>query len=225
VTGSKRIKFHYSIVDERVGNREFPLLSVSARHGVVRRDSIADGPSRAEDLSNYKVCRPGDIVLNRMSAYQGAVGRSSQHGIVSPDYLVLRVSGEAESRYFHHLFRSRWMIGEMSSRLRGIGSSENNGVRTPRINPEDLGDISVELPPLDEQRRIADFLDAETTWIDRLMGAMSESLNLLQAKRRALLMSVAPDRGYTNVRLGYYLPRHAVLPERKSSAGWDRAEP
>lgn len=202
---SKRIKFYYSIVDERAGERELPLLSVSARYGVVRRNSIVDSPSRAEDLSNYKVCQAGDIVLNRMSAYQGAVGRSPECGLVSPDYLVVRPSDEVESRYLHHLFRSKWFVGEMSSRLRGIGSSDNGGVRTPRINPDDLGDISIALPAIDEQRRIADFLDAETALIGRLASSMSESLNLLQAKRRALLMSIFPDRGCGSVRLGYYL--------------------
>ena len=60
-----------------------------------------------------------------MSAYQGAVGRSSEVGIVSPDYLVLRPSSQVESRYLHHLLRSQWFVGQMTSRLRGIGSSDN----------------------------------------------------------------------------------------------------
>src|SRR6266487_4088305 len=117
---SIRIKHYYSVVDERAGGRDMTLLSVSARFGVVPRDTIAEGPSRAEDLSNYKVCQPGDIVLNRMSAYQGAVGRSPQIGIVIPDYMVLRPSSEVEGRYLHHLFRSQWFVGQMTSRLRGI---------------------------------------------------------------------------------------------------------
>jgi type I restriction enzyme S subunit len=73
------------------------------------------------------------------------------------------------------------------------------------FNAERYANISVSLPPLDEQRRIADFLDAETSRIDRIVNAMSKSLDLLQARRRALLMSVFPDRGCPRVRLGYYL--------------------
>lgn len=180
-----RIKFAYTVIDERAGECDLPLLSVSARYGVVPRESIADGPSRAEDLSNYKVCRPGDIVLNRMSAYQGAVGRSTLAGLVSPDYMVVRPSDDVESRYFNHLFRSQWFVGQMTSRLRGIGSSDNGGVRTPRINPEDLGDISVDLPGLTEQRRIADFLDTETARIDGLATAQQEAKTLLLEHRAA----------------------------------------
>jgi type I restriction enzyme S subunit len=184
---SERIKFHYSVVDERAGNHHLTLLSVSARYGVVPRDTIAEGPSRAEDLSNYKVCRPNDIVLNRMSAYQGAVGRATQVGIVSPDYMVIRPSNNIESRYLHHLFRSQWFVGQMTSRLRGIGSSDNGGVRTPRINPEDLGDIPVDLPSLDEQRRIADFLDAETAQINHLAELQQKARTSLEARTIAHL--------------------------------------
>jgi type I restriction enzyme, S subunit len=188
----KRFKFYYSVINDRAGNREFPLLSVSARFGVVPRRTIAEGPSRAEDLSNYKVCHSGDIVLNRMSAYQGAVGRSSQTGIVSPDYIILRPNSEVDSRYLHHFIRSDWLVGQMTSRLRGIGSSDNGGVRTPRINPEDLGGIQVDIPSLDEQRRIADFLDAETARIDQLVDKKQRVITLIDERAQALLNKITP---------------------------------
>jgi len=164
----RRIKYQYRVIDQRAGNDQPPLLAVSIHHGVVRRDTLTDNLPRAEDLSNYKLCQPGDIVLNRMRAFQGAIGISAQRGLVSPDYAVLRPSPDVDARYLHHLFRSSWFVGEMVSRLRGIGNTENGAVRTPRINPEDLGDIAVDFPRIEEQRRIADFLDAETARIDQL---------------------------------------------------------
>jgi type I restriction enzyme, S subunit len=168
---SERVKYKYSVVDRRGGSDQPPLLAVSIHHGVVRRDTLTDDLPRAEDLSNYKLCERGDIVLNRMRAFQGAIGISPQRGLVSPDYAVLRPALDVDARYLHHLFRSSWFVGEMVSRLRGIGNTENGTVRTPRINPEDLGDIPVDFPSLDEQRRIADFLNAETVRIDTLIAA------------------------------------------------------
>jgi type I restriction enzyme, S subunit len=167
---AQRIKYQYRVIDKRAGQNQPPLLAVSIHHGVVRRDTLTDDLPRAEDLSNYKVCESGDIVLNRMRAFQGAIGISSQRGLVSPDYLVLRPGPDVDPRYLHHLFRSTWFIGEMVSRLRGIGNTENGSVRTPRINPEDLGDIPVDFPSFDEQRRVVDFLDAETARIDRIIS-------------------------------------------------------
>ena len=167
----QRVKYKYRVIDQRAGSDQPPLLAVSIHHGVVRRDTLTDDLPRAEDLSNYKLCELGDIVLNRMRAFQGAIGISPQRGLVSPDYAVLRPSPDVDARYLHHLFRSSWFVSEMVSRLRGIGNTENGAVRTPRINPEDLGDIPVDFPSLDEQRRIADFLDAETARIDQLIAA------------------------------------------------------
>ncbi|MFE9777230.1 restriction endonuclease subunit S [Streptomyces sp. NPDC005775] len=174
----ERVKRILHVIDERAGSRKLPLLSVSIHLGVIRRDSITNDLPRAEDLSNYKVCRPGDIVLNRMRAFQGAIGISPEQGLVSPDYLVLRPTPAADARYLHHLFRSSWFVGEMAARLRGIGSSDQGNVRTPRINAEDLGDISVRVMPLHEQRRIADFLDAETAHIDHLLQLRSRQIDL-----------------------------------------------
>ncbi len=179
---SQRIKYLYRVVDNRAGNRRPPLLSVSIHHGVVRRDSMTGDEPRADDLSTYKICARGDIVLNRMRAFQGAIGISLQSGLVSPDYLVLRPSPLVEARFLHHLFRSTWFIGEMISRLRGIGSTSQGNVRTPRINPEGLGDIEVDLPPLDEQCRIADFLDVEISRITRLEDARRRQVSLLRER-------------------------------------------
>lgn len=182
-----RLKYMCRVIDRRAGENQPPLLAVSIHSGVVPRSSLTDDLPRAEDLSSYKLCEAGDIVLNRMRAFQGAIGISPMRGIVSPDYLVLRPNGTLDSRYLHHLFRSAWFVAEMSSRLRGIGGTENGAVRTPRINADDLGDIRVALPLLEEQRRIADFLDAETARIDRLRGKFSQQQELLNEREKTAL--------------------------------------
>lgn len=170
-------------VDLRAGHRDLPLLSVSIHSGVVPRSSLTDDLPRAEDLSNYKCCANSDLVLNRMRAFQGAIGISPEDGLVSPDYLVLR-SVSAEPRYLSHLFRSDWFVGEMTSRIRGIGSVDLGSARTPRINASDLLDIEVDLPDSRaEQRRIADFLDDQVARIENIVAAREKQLDALEALR------------------------------------------
>ena len=41
-----------------------------------------------DDLSNYKVARQGDLVINKMKAWQGSLGLAPVDGIVSPAYYV-----------------------------------------------------------------------------------------------------------------------------------------
>jgi type I restriction enzyme, S subunit len=185
----------YQVVDQRAGNDRPPLLAVSIHLGVVPREVITDNEPRADDLSGYKVCAPGDIVLNRMRAFQGAIGISSLRGLVSPDYLVIRPYPRAEPRFLHHLFRSHWFVGEMVSRLRGIGSVDQGNVRTPRINPDDLGDIVIRLPSLPEQRIIADFLDVESTRIDTLIANKRRMAELLVERSQSVIDEVVEGQG------------------------------
>lgn len=193
-----RAKYLFRERDERVGDRDLPLLSVSALRGVVPRSELTADEPRADDLSRYKVCEKDDLVINRMSAYQGALGVASQAGIVSPDYTVLKPLS-IEPGYAHHLVRSTWFVGEMTARLRGIGGSDQGNVRTPRINTEDFGQIRVSLPPRLEQREIAGFLDDETARIDALIDKKrhlaTKLAERLAVQVEAELRAVASDCG------------------------------
>lgn len=188
-----RAKHVYRVVDQRRGPEDLPLLAVSIHKGVVPRETMTDDEARADDLSSYKRCATHDIVVNRMRAFQGAIGIAPQVGIVSPDYLVLRVV-EGEPRFFHHLFRSTWFVGEMTSRLRGIGGSDQGNVRTPRINAEELGEIRISLPSLPEQRAVADYLDAETARIDTLIERKLRMIELINHRRRAVIDGLTVPR-------------------------------
>ena len=136
-------------------NQESGLLSVSIHHGVVPKNLESSNQAVSEDLTTYKLCHPGDIIVNRMRAFQGGLGVSPQRGIVSPDYTVLRVGSRASPRYLHFLMRSSWFVSEMTKRLRGIGATDQGQVRTPRINFADMGLIEVPVPSRDKQDELA----------------------------------------------------------------------
>jgi type I restriction enzyme S subunit len=106
---------------------------------------------------------------------------------VSPDYLVLRPRLAVEARFLHYTFRSDWFVSEMISRLRGIGSTDQGNVRTPRINAQDLLDIGIAIPDLDQQRRIADFLDDQVTRIDKIIAIRQRQRELIDEQFAAVL--------------------------------------
>ena len=189
-----RLKYLLRHVDERLVAPETQLLSVSKTHGVVPRAEVSDTPGRAEDISNYKTCKIDDLVINRMSAYQGALGIARQFGAISPDYMVLRMTKGIRPGFAGYLFKSHFMISEMSSRVKGIGSVDSGSVRTPRLNWSDLGQVEVDLPPTHKQDAIADFLDRETAKIDALI-AKQEQLIVTAAERRQALISKAVTKG------------------------------
>lgn len=184
-----KLKYLARHIDERHVKKDTQLLSVSKIKGVVPRSEISDNEGRAEDISHYKTCLPGDLVINRMAAYQGALGIANQFGAISPDYMVLRFNKSIDPRYVGYLFKSAHMANEMSSRVKGIGSIESGSVRTPRLSWSDLGEVKVNLPSVLEQKAIADFLDRELADIDELIAKQENLIELVNERLRVFLLS------------------------------------
>lgn len=69
------------------------------------------------------------------------------------------------------------------------------------IGKGEVGNISTGLPPLSEQRAIADFLDRETERIDTLIAKKERQIELLQEKRAALISHVVTKGLNPNVKM------------------------
>ncbi|MEU8110860.1 hypothetical protein [Micromonospora sp. NPDC048947] len=170
---------------EEFGKAELPLLTVKSEVGVELRD-MSQGRSPSEDLSKYRVVRGGDLVVNRLWARFGAYGVSRQSGIISPAYWVFQLE---ESRvhpgFLHYLLRSAPYRGEID---RVSKNMPPNGYELPW---ERFRRIEVELPAMEEQWRIADFLDAETARIDRLVELKLGQARLLDARKQGLISELS----------------------------------
>jgi type I restriction enzyme S subunit len=174
---------------------DFPLMSVSQTKGVVPRSELMGNEGRAESLENYKVCTPGQIVINRMSASSGALGVARQGGLVSPDYAVIEPTDLVTSEYLEFVMRSDWFIGEMVARLKGIGAGgESASVRTPRINISDLGDLDIRIPPKDKQIEITQFLKKEIDRIDAAIKLRRQQIDLINLELVPSILDCAFSR-------------------------------
>ena len=193
MTDSVRLKWLLTESDMRAGAEAeaLPLLSVSISWGVRRREAF-DMTTRAasEDLSNYKLCCAGDLIINRMRAFQGALGIAPEAGIVSPDYAVLRVESKVDKRWLNYYLTSGFIVSTMASMVRGIGGTEAGNVRTPRLNVSDLQSMTAPLASAEEQRAIADYLDRETARIDTLIEQQQRLIEMLRERRESAIRSV-----------------------------------
>lgn len=185
-----RTKFGYDFVEstERNGaSPTGPLLSISEYRGV-ELNTRTDGQQASLDVSRYRVVRPGQLAANMMWLNHGGLGVSSLTGYISPDYKAFWISDRFEPRYVHHLFRS--------SRYIDYFAAIANGVRpnAQRVTKTVLDATPVPLPPLEEQVRIADDLDAATAKIEAMLGKVAELKALLHERRAALITDVVTGR-------------------------------
>lgn len=166
---------------ERVGKTNLPLLGVGLHEGVRQRDDNDGRPAASEDLSGYKIVQEGDVVMNRLGKPHGSVGVSPWRGITSPAYWVMEIDrNRAHPAFIHHLLRSKHMVREYERLGKYMPPNQFD------ISWDTFRSIEVPLPSLDEQWRIADFLDAETARIDALMArrlAQTSALSELELAR------------------------------------------
>ena len=159
------------------------VLSVYRDYGVVPKASRSDNFNRTPDgAESYQGVRPGDLVVNRMKAWQGSLGISDFEGLVSPDYEVLApTTNDLDPRYAHVLLRSAPMIDEYGMRSTGIRPSQW------RLYWEQMRTIIIPVPPLEEQRAVADYLGRETARIDTLIEEQQRLIEMLHERREATI--------------------------------------
>lgn len=176
-----KLKYHLRRNEPR-NPGDVVVLSLYRELGVIPKDSRDDNHNvTSEDTSKYKYVRPGDFVINKMKAWQGSVAVSEYEGIVSPAYFVYEFTDDTIfKRYFHYLLRSCYKDEFM--RLSG-------GIRVGQWDlPADaLENTPILIPPMDEQCRIADFLDAKCAEIDALTADIQTQIDTLEQYKRSVI--------------------------------------
>lgn len=166
---------------------DLPLLSITREQGVIERD-IEDQESNhnfiPDDLSNYKVLRAGQFGMNKMKAWQGSYGVSQHTGIVSPAYYVFKFAELVDPDYFNIAIRSKLYVSYFGSASDGvrIGQWDLNKMR--------MKEIPFLLPPLHEQKRIAQFLDEKTAKIDQAISIKEQQIALLKERKKIIVWEV-----------------------------------
>jgi type I restriction enzyme S subunit len=185
-----RAKYVFREIDDRSMAGDEELLSVSHLTGVTPRSEKNVTMFMAEDYTGAKLCKDGDLVINTMWAWMGALGVSRTTGIVSPAYGVYRqLEQRLRPRYMDWLFRTPMYVAEYTRRSTGVNSSRL------RLYPDRFLDMPVVIPSLEDQDRIVAFLDQKAAEVDaaiakkeRLIGLLHEQLDIVinQLVRRGL---------------------------------------
>ncbi len=180
----KTEKFKYKLHVRRVtGVGEKQVLSVYREYGVIPKDSRDDNHNiTSEDTSKYKYVRPNDFVINKMKAWQGSMGISEYEGIVSPAYFVYSfIDSDYFPKFFHYYMRNANNIPEYRRLSGGIREGQWD------LSPYGLENMLVVIPPKEEQKTIAEFLDEKCAAIDKSVADKSTQIETLKAYKDSLI--------------------------------------
>ena len=185
---AERARWLFRERDQRSATGDEELLTVSHLTGVTPRSEKEVHMFEAETTEGYKLCVQGDLVINTLWAWMGAMGVSFFDGIVSPAYNVYEPTDRLDPDYLDALSRLPVFAQEVTRYSKGVWSSRL------RLYPEGFFEIFLPMPPLIEQQQIASFLKVESKKLEDLQAVVSRTIGLLKERRSGLIASAVTGR-------------------------------
>ena len=177
----EKVKYHLTRKETK-NQPDKQVLSVYREYGVIPKDSRDDNHNvTSEDTSKYKYVKQGNLVINKMKAWQGSMGVSDYEGIVSPAYFIYHFTDNLlVPKYLHYLFRSCY-----KDEFRRI----SGGIREGQwdLDPDEFANTMVLLPPVQEQKEIIQVIDGKTNEIEATIAKKKEQLEILADYKKSLI--------------------------------------
>jgi len=131
--------------------------------------------------------RPGDVIVSR-NATVGAAALVPDRSrfCMGQDVSLVRPGADLEPVFLNWLFRSDGVANQISA--------ASIGATFFRINVEQIKELLIPLPPLDEQRAIVAHIATETAKLDALRSATERTIALLKERRAALIAAAVTGR-------------------------------
>lgn len=153
--------------------------SVSADKGIsfTQTMEFRDAPSRARRLVKH-----GDVIVSTVRTYLRAIApivRPAKNLVISTGFAVIRPRKYIVSAFAKYSLQDEIFMDEVTAR--------SVGVSYPAINAGELMTIPVVVPPLPEQRAIADYLDQQTALIDQRLSNIADKQAVLSELRKAII--------------------------------------
>ena len=171
------------------GNESLPLLTVSIHSGVsdgeLDEDELPKKVKRIEDKSQYKRAATGDLVFNMMRAWQGAIGTVRTEGMVSPAYIVARPNNKVYPLFMDYYMKTPRMVGMINRQSYGVTDFRK------RLYWDSFAPIPCVLPPVREQRKIAEILATQ----DKAIELQGRKIEELKRFKKGCLEKMFPRKG------------------------------
>lgn len=131
----------------------------------------------------YYPVEPMDMLLNPMDLQSGAnCSLSKVTGVISPAYVNLRHKPGFDPRFYDYYFKYQYWSYAFFAHGKGV-SFDNRWT----LNNETLMNYPLLVPAVEEQHRIADFLDKKCSQIDEISKKIQEEIETLEEYKKSVI--------------------------------------
>lgn len=186
----KRLKFLLNELNIRSETGAEELLSLSKYCGVIPKSSLEERAGGAESLIGYKIVKENHLVINKMQAVNGLIAVAKISGITSPDYSVYFVKDESVLNidYLCQLILQPQYLAEFKRRVTGVMEG------FIRLYTDDLYDVTISLPPIQEQTAIVSHIGTQSDKIDKAIKLQEQQIEKLKELKSTLIDSAVTGK-------------------------------
>lgn len=177
------IKYLFEIVKRIAGKEGYDILSVTQK-GLKVKDISSNEGQIAANYSGYQFVYPTDFVMNHMDLLTGWVDCSTMFGVTSPDYRVFRLRNKKayNIRYYTYIMQCCYSNRYFYSLGQGVSNLGRWRLQTPSFM-----NFQIPVPPLEEQKQIAEYLDSKCVDIDILLQNYENQITTLEEYKKSLI--------------------------------------
>ena len=180
---AKRLGTHFTERKTKVSDKVYPPLSVT-KQGILPQ---LENAAKSNDGDNRKLVKEGDFVINSRSDRKGSSGIANENGSVSLINIVMKPKN-FKSAYTNYLLKGFSFIEEFYRNGHGIVAD----LWTTRY--DEMKNIKIPIPPIEEQTAIANFLDNKTTKIDKAIAQKEKLIELLKERKLILIQNAVTGK-------------------------------
>lgn len=180
----KRLKHVTRQVSDKVSSADISLPYIGMENVESWSGRLVEGGSEVEGLAAK--FSAGDVIFGKLRPYLAKAAKLEFPGMCSTEFIVFRTTPGLEPDFLAYLLRSAQFVSFVDS--------STYGSKMPRANPSFIANCPVGLPPPQEQRVIAAFLDEKCAKVDEAVRIKEEQIALLR-ERRQILIQEAVTRG------------------------------
>ncbi|EAK0839208.1 hypothetical protein A0Z36_05720 [Campylobacter upsaliensis] len=177
----RRLKYLFYISKEE-SRDEFPNVLSLTQNGIIERDITTNKGQLAQNYIGYNIVKRGDIILNPMDLSSGYAAKSTFEGVISQAYIKIRPLKTLNLSYYESFFQNLYHYKILWHLGKGISYDHRW-----TLGNDVFLNIKIPLPPLQEQKEIAEFLDKKCEKIQNYIDKKQKLITLLQEKKQALI--------------------------------------
>ncbi|GAC27876.1 restriction endonuclease subunit S [Brumicola pallidula] len=184
-------RFKNIFFQSRLPVRQGDGVVTSFRDGQVtlRSNRRLTGFTEAIIEGGYQGIRKGQLVLNSMDAFEGAIGVSDSDGKCTPEYVICDPKTEGVSQYyFAYLLREMALAKYIQVICNAVRQ------RAVRIRFNNLASRFMVIPPLQEQNEIVQHIQSESKKIDAGVTHLQSQIDKFKEYKATLINSAVTGK-------------------------------